>query len=59
MIRPEEIQALHDRPSEELRALMAHVAGIHAHRDQDGGRTIGTAMRRIADRLTGQPRQAS
>lgn len=59
MLRPDEIQALHDRPSEDLRALMAHIAGIHAHRDQDGGQIIATAMRRIADRLTGQPRRAA
>lgn len=59
MIRPDEIQRLHDRPSEELRALMAHCAGICAHRDGDGGASIATALHRIADRLTGQPRKAA
>lgn len=59
MISPDEIQSLHDRPSEELRELMAHIAGIHAHRDGDGGALIATTMRRVADRLTCQPRRAA
>lgn len=52
MIEPREIQELHDRPSEELRELMAHCAGICAHRDGDGGLQISMALRRIAHAIT-------
>lgn len=50
-MRPDLIQELHDMPSEELRLLIAHAAGIHAGRDGDGGLLMAQAMRRIADRL--------
>lgn len=53
------IQTLNDMPREDLREVIAHAAGIHAHRDGDGGGLIASALRRIADRLTGQPRRAA
>lgn len=59
MISADQIQTLHDMPREELREVIAHAAGIHAHRDGDGGGLIAEALRRIADRLTGQPRRAA
>jgi hypothetical protein len=59
VIEPREIQTLHDRPSEELRELMAHCAGICAHRDGDGGALIATALERIAYRLRYQPRKTA
>lgn len=34
-------------------------AGILAHRDGDGGQGVAIIYRRIADRLTGQPRRAA
>lgn len=52
-------QLLEDLTSEELRHLIAHAAGIHAHRDGDGGVLIAASLRRIADRLTGQPRRTA
>jgi DNA-binding winged helix-turn-helix (wHTH) protein len=54
-----ELQDLNDRPSEELRGLAATIAGICAHRDGDGGAETAKTLRRIADRLTGQPRRAA
>lgn len=54
-----ELQDLSQRPDEDLRVLAAHVAGILAHRDGDGGVLTATTYRRIADRLTGQPRVAA
>lgn len=59
MISPQDIQDLHDPPSEELRELIAHAAGIHAHRDGDGGLRISDALRRVADRVSCQPRRAA
>lgn len=59
MIRPDVIQDLHDMPSEELRELIAHAAGIHAHRDGDGGLVMADALYRVADRLTGKPRRVA
>lgn len=59
MIRPEDIQDFNDRTSEELRELIALAAGIHARRDGDGGALVATCLRRVADRLTGQPRRAA
>jgi hypothetical protein len=32
---PADLQDLHDRPSEELRELAAHIAGVLAHRHGD------------------------
>ena len=58
-LSPAQIQDLHDLPSEDLRDLMAHAAGIHAHRDGDGGLVIAAALIRIADRLTCKPRKAA
>jgi hypothetical protein len=54
-----EIQDINDRPSEELRVLVAHIAGHLAHRDGDGGTETAKTFRRIADRLTGEPRRAA
>ncbi len=54
-----DIRALEDKPSEELRELTARIAGILAFRDEDGGLQVATIYRRIADRLTGQPRVAA
>jgi predicted TPR repeat methyltransferase len=59
VIRPDLLQDLHDMPSEDLRQLIAHAAGIHAHRDADGGGLMAQALRRIADRLTGAARRVS
>lgn len=56
MISPELHRALSDLPNEDLRQVIAHAAGIHAHRDGDGGVQMAEALRRIADRLTGAPR---
>ena len=58
MLTPETIQELHDLDSEDLRQLIAHAAGIHAHRDQDGGIQIGDALIRVAFRLRYQPRNS-
>lgn len=57
MILADLVHDLNDMPNEHLRILMAHAAGIHAHRDGDGGKLIAEALHRIADRLTGQPRR--
>jgi hypothetical protein len=46
MITPDFIQDLHDRPSEELRQIMAHCAGIHVERH--GGEQTARALTRIA-----------
>ncbi len=54
-----EVQDLNERPSEVLRNIAAHIAGILAHRDADGGRQAATIYRRIADRLAGAPRRAA
>ncbi|MCR5876952.1 hypothetical protein [Phenylobacterium sp. J367] len=54
-----DVQDLHDRSSEELREMAAHIAGILAHRDGDGGAQTASAYQRIADRLTGKPRRAA
>jgi hypothetical protein len=40
------IQDLNDMPSEELRLLMAHIAGIHVERH--GGEQTARALTRIA-----------
>jgi hypothetical protein len=40
-IRPDLIQELNDLPTEDLRQVIAHAAGIHAHRDGDGGGAHG------------------
>lgn len=56
---PSDIQELNDRESGELRSIAAHVAGILAHRDADGGADVAQVYRRIVDRLTGQPRRAA
>lgn len=58
-LSPAQIQDLNDMPGEDLRDLMAHAAGIHAHRDGDGGALVAQALRRIADRLTYRPRRAA
>lgn len=58
-LSPAQIQDLHDLPSEDLREMIAHAAGIHAHRDADGGILMAEALRRVSDRLTGQPRRAT
>lgn len=59
MIDASAIQHLNDLSKEELRELIAHAAGIHAHRDGDGGALMARALTRIADRLAGQPRRAA
>lgn len=59
MIDGELIQDLNDRPSEELRQVIAYCAGICAHRDGDGGLLISEALYRVADRLSGKPRRAA
>lgn len=58
-VTPTELQDLHDKPSEDLRGWVAHIAGIPAHRDGDGGLQTAIVYRRITDRLTGQPRVAA
>lgn len=45
--------------SADLRHVIAHAAGLAAHRDCDGGALVAKALRNIADRLTGQPRKAA
>lgn len=52
MITRDELLDLYDRPSEDLRELMAHCAVICAHRDGDGGLLISMALRRIAHALS-------
>lgn len=59
MIAPHEIRALNERPSEDLRQIMAACAGICAARDGDGGKLIAIALDRIADRLRCRPRRAA
>jgi hypothetical protein len=59
MLEPAFIQDLNDRPSEELREIIAHAAGIHAHRDGDNGEKMSEALARIACRLRLQPRKAT
>jgi hypothetical protein len=59
MIHPDLHRLLTALPDEDLRQVIAHAAGIHAHRDGDGGKQMAEALRRIADRLTGAPRTAS
>lgn len=54
-----ELQDLTQRPSGDLRVLAAHVAGILAHRDGDGGAQTAIVYRRITDRLTSKPRIAA
>jgi hypothetical protein len=49
MILPHEIHALHDRDSEDLRGLAAHIAGILAQRD--GCDESAAVFQRIGDRL--------
>lgn len=43
---------------EERRRFIAIIAGLQADADGDGGYEMGLALRRISDRLTGQPRRA-
>lgn len=50
---------MQDRSPEELRSMAALIAGLLAHKDGDGGVLTATTYRRIADRLTGQPRVAA
>lgn len=59
MISPEFIQDLNDRPSEELRLIIAHCTSIHAHRDGDNGQAIARSLARIAARITLQAREAA
>jgi hypothetical protein len=59
MISPELHRHLSALPNEDLRQVIAHAAGIHAHRDGDNGERIGEALGRIVDRLTGKPRRAA
>lgn len=56
MIQPAEIQDLHDRPSDELRDLVAHIAGILAYRERADGTEAVAIYRRIGDRLEAQKR---
>lgn len=58
-IDPVEIREIHDKPPEELRTMAALIAGLLAHKDGDGGAQTAITYRRIADRLTGQPRVAA
>jgi hypothetical protein len=57
MIEAREVQELHDRPSEELRELMAHCAGIHAHRH--GSHDTAVALTRIAYALEANERKGA
>jgi hypothetical protein len=59
VISPQEVRALNDRPSEDLRQIMAHCAGICAARDGDGGALISFALERIVSRLRCQPRKTA
>jgi hypothetical protein len=57
MIQPETLRFLQATDNEQLRQIITHASAIHAYRDQDGGQNIATALRRVADRLTGAPRR--
>lgn len=59
MISPEDVRALNERPSEDLRQIMALSAGICAARDGDGGQLIAIALERIVARLRCRPRRAA
>lgn len=56
---PAVLETLRQLAPAALRELIAVAAGLHAHHDQGNAETVATALRRIADRLTGQPRTAS
>jgi hypothetical protein len=58
VLPPDLIQQLNDLTREELRQVIAHASGIHAHRDGDNGEQIAEALARIACRLRLQPRAA-
>lgn len=59
MINPEVHKVLSGLTSDDLRQVIAHAAGIHAHRDGDGGTLMATALRRVADRIENRPRRAA
>lgn len=59
MITPELVRELQQMPSEDLRQVITFAAGIHAHRDGDGGTQIATALERVASRLRYQPRKTA
>lgn len=50
MIDPDFLQDLWDRPSEELREIMAHCVAIHTHRD-GGPENVTSALLRIVGAL--------
>lgn len=54
-----DIQELNDRESGELRSIAAHIAGILSHRDGDSGESVAKIYRRIADRVSLQPKAAA
>jgi hypothetical protein len=59
MIDPDVLRGLQATSNEQLRQIIAYSAGIHAHRDGDGGLAMADALERIAARLRGQPRKAA
>ncbi len=52
MIAPELHRYLSALPNEDVRQVITHAAGIHAHRDRDNGEKIAGALHRIADRIS-------
>lgn len=50
---PAALDKLDDR---DLRSVVAHAAGLLAHREGGSGQETADMLRRIADRLTGAPR---
>lgn len=57
MMNPAILAYLTSAPADELRQVIAHAAGLHAARDQDGGKLVAVALRRVADRLDNAPRR--
>lgn len=58
MIGQDLLLTVHALSDEDRRELIAHTAGVQAHKDGDGGLAVSRVLRRVADRLTGQPRRA-
>lgn len=50
-MRPGLIEELQEMPREELRTLIALAAGIHAHRDQDGGHQVARVFANVRAQL--------
>jgi hypothetical protein len=59
MISPDLIQTLNELNREDLRKVIAHAAGLHAHRDGDNGDQVRRVLHIIAKRVSLQPRAAA